>query len=213
MKRRGGLTALALAVLLAACGGGSDTRTGPGTPSSTTTPATTATRGGGADCSAAGLNEDVSEPAGLPDAVATMRKEILNAAVRCDYELLEALALRGAVGFQYSFGQQSPEGAAEFWREHEREGDPVLATMVKLLALPYATTEVGQDERPADRGAKRHYFWPSAHGERPSEADWDELESVYPAAKVEEFRRHGSYLGYRLAITGKGDWVYFVAGD
>lgn len=89
----------------------------------------------------------------------------------------------------------------------------MLATMVKLLALPYATMDFRQGERPASGTAERHYFWPSAHAERPSDADWESLKSVYPAGEVKEFRRRGSCLGYRLGITGEGDWIYFVAGD
>ena len=36
----------------------------------------------------------------------------------------------------------------------------------------------------------------------------------YPRAHIERMRRGGSgYLGYRVEITPRGDWRYFVAGD
>ena len=33
------------------------------------------------------------------------------------------------------------------------------------------------------------------------------------AAQAESWKRYGSYLGYRTAISPKGDWLFFVAGD
>lgn len=196
-----------LALVLGGCGADGSEVAEPSTTGSTTT---TGQEDPKATCSAARLSEDVPEPEGLPAPVAMMRKEILKAGVRCDYELLERLALGGDGTFQYSFGQDGPQGAAEHWRALEADEEEVLAALVELVGLPYATDAVMPEE---GKGATRIYSWPSAHQENPTEADWKALEAIYAPAEIAQWRSMGTYLGYRVGISEDGDWIYFVAGD
>lgn len=178
-----------------------------GRPAAVRSPASSPTPAVSDDCSADSLGEDVPEPDGLPADVAVMRKEILKAAVRCDYALLDGLARRGDPTFSYSFGEASAGPGlrpGEYWREQERSGEPLLATMVKLLGLPFGTTTVEQTT---------YYVWPSAATPSARDGDWRALERAFPAEEVEEWRTEDGYLGYRLGITSDGDWRYFVAGD
>lgn len=206
-----------LFVLLATCARGAGSGEGGPRGGPTPTPATGERGGDGeASCSAAGLSEEVPEPVGLPAAVAKMRKEILKAAVNCDFELLERLALRGDGTFQYSFGQSSPEGVGDFWREREREGEEDLAILVKLLSLPYATNTIQPSPGVPPNTI---YVWPAlAEKQAPDEEDWRALRAVYPAEQVERIRSDfealgTGYLAHRTGISQDGDWIFFVAGD
>ena len=139
---------------------------------------------------------------GLPAPVAETRLAIAEAAVACDYKGLEELTLGGG-DFIYSFGGSvppTPGEAAEFWRDGEEREDQILATLVKLLELPYAR-----------RGGD--YVWPSAFKDNPTEADWYALEAVYTRARIESFKEFGGYIGLRIGIGPKGDWKFFVDGD
>jgi len=149
-------------------------------------------------CSAAGLSASVA-PQKLPPAAAAKRRAIVAAAVSCDYARLARLAGKS---FRFSFGGEA--SPATFWRNEEASGHPVLATLVKLLRLPYTRNEAGS------------YAWPSAYRERPSRADWDALvrAGVLTRAAADRQRKGGNvYYGYRLAITPRGVWQFYVAGD
>lgn len=160
------MLAVAVAVLtFAGCGDGDGGDPAAGTTTVPTTASTSTSTSvpdawPRATCSASRLSEDVPEAPGIPAPVAMMRKEILKAAVRCDFELLEQLALRGDGTFQYSFGQSAPTGSAEFWKEREAEGEGVLAAMVKVLSLPHATQGVREPEGPGTGSATTSFTWP-----------------------------------------------------
>lgn len=163
------------------------------TPSPTATPAS-------ADCSAGDLSAELPVQ-DVPPAVAEKRAAIAKAAVACDYRALEALA--SDERFTFSFGVS--DDAADFWRSREDAGEEVLATLVRLLALPFTRSEAGS-ENPL-------YAWPSAHREDPTSRDWDLLRGIYDRSEIESFKRTGSYLGYRVGIDADGEWRFFVAGD
>lgn len=119
----------------------------------------------------------------LPAGVADMRRAIWEAAVACDVETLEQLALGGTRGFTYSFGE---DGApARYWTRHEEEGAQPLLQLAQLLAGESATIETQ------------------------FRADVYETVHVWPAGFAEE----DGYLGLRVGITADGEWVFFVAGD
>ncbi|HEX5754220.1 MAG TPA: hypothetical protein VFZ09_49010 [Archangium sp.] len=157
----------------------------------------------GARCSASTLSPE-PKPAQppLPPAVESMRRRIIAAAVACDYERLEALTHETGQGFTASFGDDRVN-VAEYWRKSEtRDGDPVLARIVKLLNLPHAKS-----------GGL--YVWPSAYGEHPKPKDWKALESVYTPEQLAQMRSvtGGGYVGFRLGIHSNGDWDFAIGGD
>jgi hypothetical protein len=192
MIRRRAALLLAAAIVMGACGGETIEASG-GQPS----PTGAAEDGREATCSAAGLSADLPEQPGLPAPVAETRRAIAEVAAACDYEVLEALALSDGT-FTYSFGEG--EGPAAFWRDAEGRGEEPLALLVLLLDLPHVKED-------------RFYTWPSAAGARATDEAWESLKAVFTEEEIDQWRRFGAYLGYRVGITAGGDWAFYVAGD
>jgi hypothetical protein len=61
------------------------------------------------------------------------------------------------------------------------------------------------------------YSWPAAFAsEAPTPAQLQEIAAtgLYPLATLQEWVDAGAgYLGYRLVVSDRGDWMAFVAGD
>jgi hypothetical protein len=166
-------------------------------PSATTAPEEEA------ECSTSGLRLTLPEQE-LPPAVADVRERIFDAAVACDYDTLEEIALEEGEGFTFSYGAGTD--ASEHWREAEQSGEEPqpMRTLATILTLPYTRNESGS------------YAWPTAYNESPTDEDWQALvdAGLYDAETVEQMKTQGTgYLGYRTAITPDGDWQFFVAGD
>jgi hypothetical protein len=176
------------------------------------------------ECSAEGEPyPPLAEGASLPRAVREMRTSIIEAALTCDYEALENLALSKSRLFTFSYGAGRNDLPAEHWRTVENAKQPkryrdVLRTLVRLLGGAYAS----QQQRATPRGPKRTaYIWPAiAAKARPTKADWNALQAAGAhspreiARMKKSYKEYGiTYLDYRLAILENGDWVYFVAGD
>lgn len=206
---------IALVVVLALVGCGSDDGDEAGPPVTVTETVTTTTTETETvtepaepevECSTSGLRLTLPEQE-LPAAVADVRERVFAAAVACDYETLEEIALEQGEGFTFSYGGTG--SAADFWREREEAGDaepdpkPMFA-LATILALPSTRNESGS------------YAWPSAYDESPTDADWQAIvdAGLYTQEQVEQMKAGGTgYLGYRTAITVDGDWQFFVAGD
>jgi len=164
-------------------------------PSETTAPES--------ECSTSALRLTLPEQE-LPAAVAEVRKRVFDAAVACDYETLEEIALEQGEGFTFSYGAGTD--ASEYWRQAEESGEEPepMRALATILTLPYTRNESGS------------YAWPTAYDESPTEEDWQALveAGLYDAETVEQMKTQGTgYLGYRTAITADGDWQFFVAGD
>lgn len=193
-----------LALAFAGCGGGENAASDT-TPPLTVTVVTTETVAAppetapAATCSASSFSADLPAEDGLPDAVATLRDRIATAAVACDYDLLQAIALEGSIGFTASYGSET--SAADHWRGEEERGGKPLAKLIQILATPFGRNEAN------------FYAWPSAYTENPTEAQWQSLEGIYSHDEIASFKELGSYLGYRVGITPAGDWQFFVSGD
>jgi hypothetical protein len=137
-----------------------------------------------------------------------MRNDLARAAATCDWQSLAALVDRNGPGVRYSFG--APGDAIAFWRGLETSGQvsgPLRALRL-LLGLSYATQEIPNGIQ---------YVWPAAHAANPPSAG--QLEEIantglYPLTTLQQWVRVGNnYLGYRVAITGTGDWTFLIAGD
>lgn len=207
---------LALLLVASACGtdGGGSGLGGTDDPTSTTaTPTTTTTTtltDDMAACSAAGMDTEPEEQPGLPAAVAETRREIVGAAVQCDFDRLEELALGGSASFSYSFGEDGDP--AGYWRRQEGSDRPPqpLRFLVGLLGRPHRLLE-------PEHGGTAHYVWPSAFGydswDAVPEEDKEALKPLYTEEDFAGFEQFGGYIGYRVGITVEGDWIFFVAGD
>ena len=157
-----------------------------------------------AQCSTAGLRLTLPEQ-DLPPEVADVRKRVFDAAVACDYDTLEELALEKGEGFTFSYGAGTD--ASEYWRSveegSEEEPKPMRA-LAAILTMPFTRNESGS------------YAWPTAYSETPTDAAWQALvdAGLYSQELVDQMKAQGTgYLGYRTAITADGDWQFFVAGD
>lgn len=206
---------LILLAALALAGCGSDKADESATPQTTTvedvttetepTTTSTETQPEGA-CSTADHRLTLPEQK-LPAAVADVRKRVFDAAVACDYDTLQQIALEKGDGFTYSYG--GDVSAADFWRkveegEVESSGPKPMRTLATILTMPFTRNESGS------------YAWPTAYSENPTDDDWRALvyAGLYEAQQIDQMQKQGTgYLGYRTAITPDGDWQFFVAGD
>jgi hypothetical protein len=203
------LALLALAVaLVAGCGSESDEAAAPQQPVTVTVtetetetlPPPTPTEPA-PGCSTAAIRTTLPEQE-LPEAVASVRQRIFAAAIACDFESLQGIALEQGDGFTFSYGAET--SAADFWRGLEESGETPLLDLVRIISLPHTRNETGS------------YAWPSAYDETPTDEDWQALvdAGLYTQAEVDEMKAQNTgYLGWRTAITAEGDWQFFVAGD
>lgn len=200
------LALLLAAVALAGCGA-EEEAAAPVTVTETVTRTQTVTQQPAepepeADCSTSTLRLTLPEQE-LPAAVAEVRQRIFDAAVACDYDTLEQIALEQGAGFTFSYG--GGDSAAAHWRELEEGGaEEPMRVLATILTLPYTRNESGS------------YAWPTAYDESPSEADWQALvdAGLYTQEQIDQMKAGGTgYLGYRTAITADGDWQFYVAGD
>lgn len=197
---------LALLAVLALAGCGSEeaaetTPPPPVTVTETVTETATVPAEPEVTCSTAALRLTLPEQE-LPPEVADVRERVFAAAVACDYDTLEEIALEKGEGFTFSYGGGT--SAAGHWRELEESGtDEPMRILATILTLPYTRNESGS------------YAWPTAYQESPTGADWQALvdAGLYTQEQIDSMQAAGSYLGYRTAITADGDWQFFVAGD
>ena len=198
--------AILTALALAGCGSDSTDETAgqPVTVTQTVTETQTTPSEPAADCSTAGLRLTLPEQ-DLPEAVAAVRKRVFDAAVACDYDTLEQIALEQGAGFTFSYG--GSDSAADYWRQAEETGteEPKpMRTLATILTMPYTRNEAGS------------YAWPTAYDEAPTDEAWQALvdSGLYSQETIDQMREQNTgYLGYRTAITPDGDWQFFVAGD
>jgi hypothetical protein len=201
------LAALVSALALGGCGSEEADETAAQQPTTITVTETTtalAETEPAVECSTSGLRLTLPEQQ-LPAEVAEVRERIFGAAVACDYETLEQIALEQGEGFTFSYG--GGDSAAAYWRQLEASSSVApkpLRTLATILTMPYTRNESGS------------YAWPTAYSENATEAAWQELvdAGLYTQEQVDSMQAGGTgYLGYRAAITADGDWQFFVAGD
>ncbi|MGH2705337.1 MAG: hypothetical protein ACRDJ4_09640 [Actinomycetota bacterium] len=142
----------------------------------------------------------------LKPEVLALRKEIVRAAVACDFNALAQLALKPDDKFQVSSNAADTTPPATFWLRREAAGEPVLATLVKVLNAPAALGQPGPEVEQVV------HIWPSAASSLPADSDWDAAKSIYPPNEVEGWRAAGRYAGYRALITIDGDWTAYFSG-
>ena len=172
-------------------------------PPPTTPPAETTPEDEDA-CSMSGVRLTLPDQ-DLPPAVADVRTRVFDAAVACDYDTLEQIALEQGEGFTFSYG--SGTDASEYWRdieENSSETPKPMRALATILTQPFTRNESGS------------YAWPTAYSENPTADAWRDLvdSGLYSAEEVDQMQEQNTgYLGYRTAITPDGDWQFFVAGD
>jgi hypothetical protein len=195
-----------------------DTPAPPESPTPTASPTPSPGSPESGDCSAAALQDpEATYPQNpqpeLPPAVREMRERIVNAALQCDYDTLNALALDGRDLFSYSFGDPDEE-PGEYWQMIEeakpRFREPVLSLLVQTLDLSYCTQRF---EDPEGEGMVTQYEWPSAQCDTPTDEQWAELEGLYTDEEIQTMKDFGGFIGWRIGILEDGDWISYIAGD
>jgi hypothetical protein len=151
-----------------------------------------------ADCSAQGAAITVRPIAGMPAEVAAARDFLLDAALRCDEQLLFT-ATEESDMFTFSFGDDTdPIG---YWWKLEEAGEEPFLRLAQVLGTTPALSAGGDA-----------YVWPRVTTGRPEDTTaeaWAEL-TWLPA----DHRATGDgYLDWRAGISPDGKWRFFVAGD
>ena len=136
---------------------------------------------------------------GLPVAVEQTHTALLAAADAHDEDALRGLI--DPLAFRYTFGENVPGGAIEFWRkEKERSGTDPIDALAKVLRLPYVLSQ-------------GIYVWPFAYDKEPGEMSEYERNLLRSAGLTSTDADGVGYLGWRAGIRPDGRWVFFVAGD
>lgn len=153
-----------------------------------------------ADCSARGTIFDAQPSDGMPAEVAAARDVLLDAALRCDEQMLFT-AIEESESFSFSFGDH--DDAIGYWWDLEEAGEAPYLRLAQVLS----TT-------PAPSAAGDMWVWPQVATDLPehtTDAAWAELTWVDdPAATL---AAPEGYIGWRTGITLDGQWRFFVAGD
>ena len=182
------LVALAGALALAGCAGGTETVTVTERETTTETATETVTQ----------TETAAAAPVGLPPAVAETHAALLEAAESGDYEALRPLL--PASGFSYTFGGEVQGGPIAYWQLLERQVDErPIEILARILRLPY-TLSGGQ------------YVWPFAYDKQEDELTAHERELLGDLANSYSGAGSG-YLGWRAGIEPDGTWRFFIAGD
>ena len=153
-----------------------------------------------ADCSAQGAIIDPKPVDGMPAEVAATRDLLLDAALRCDEQLLFT-ATEESASFTFSFGNSDdPIG---YWWDLEAAGDQPFLRLAQVLGTTPSTIEDGQ-----------LWTWPQVHtgrAEDTTDETWDELTWLEDPAATRA--APDGYLDWRVGISADGQWRFFVAGD
>lgn len=176
-------------VVLGACGdsGSTDAARTPAGETQSASP----TANPSAQCSADGLEVEVPEAPNLPNEVRSIRNQIIQTALRCDYDALQELAMQPTGSFQYSRIEESAGSEAkpaEYWREQEQAGERTLASLIEILITDPEIQPVTEPEGPGTGSDDSYYNFPG-------EAVQEELEQ------------------YQTSITSRGDWIFFLKTD
>ncbi len=145
----------------------------------------------------------------LPFPVRRMRELILEASLSGDIEKLRPLIGYGEDVTMLSLGGIE-EDPLNFLKSlsGDKDGHEILAILTEILESGYVLMDEGSENE--------LYVWPYFFA-------WP-LDKLNPAQKVELYRlvtygdyedmeSFGAYIFYRLGITPRGRWRFFVAGD
>lgn len=153
------------------------------------------------DCSAAGHTVAPVAAGDLPAEVVALRDLLIDAALRCDEQLLRT-AIDESGMFTYSFG--GGDDAIGHWRMLEEQGEQPYLRLAQVLATTPAVADSGDV-----------VVWPQVTTGRP-EATTPEAWAELTWLTEDEIRAHqgeAGYLDWRVGISLDGEWRFFVIGD
>ena len=148
---------------------------------------------------------DVSK---VPEPVRQMREKIVEAAASGDIERLRPL-LTGAMPTQVTIGETTDDPVRSLKElSGDSDGIEILAILLDVLQTGFAHVGKGTPDE--------MYVWPYftektlANLTAPEKV---ELLRIVTAGDYSDMLEFGGYNFYRVGITPKGDWKFFVAGD
>jgi hypothetical protein len=153
-----------------------------------------------ADCSAQGATIEVRPVEGMPAEVAAARDFLLDAALRCDEQLLFTATEESSM-FTFSFGADTdPLG---YWWDLEAAGEQPFLRLAQVLGTTPTLSEGGDV-----------WVFPrvtTGRAQDTTDEAWAELTWLEDPAAT---RAAGDgYLDWRAGISPDGEWRFFVAGD
>ncbi len=168
-------------------------------PAAAPTAAPTSTQA--STCSGAKRPGRVVVVRGMPATTRSAARALLASGVRCDARALTKRAARDKT--RLSFGIVTAE---EFFALPEKE------TKYRYLVDALAKARPGYEK------VSRDYVWPrvAAGDGYKDPAAWDEAVAAGLLTKDQaaRMRRDGSgYLGWRIGVSDRGEWDFFIAGD
>jgi len=153
------------------------------------------------DCSASGAQIVAPALPDVPADVVAARDFLLDAALRCDEQLLFT-AIEESEMFTYSFGDEGD--AIGYWWDLEEAGEEPFLHLARVLATTPALADGGEI-----------WVWPqvtTGRDENTTAEAWAELDWMSDA-EIEASQGEVGYLHWRAGITTDGEWRFFVAGD
>jgi hypothetical protein len=144
----------------------------------------------------------------LPEPVKQLRDKILAAAATGDPEKLRPLVQGDGEPPQLSLNDVDDPIQYLKSQSGDPDGREILAILIEVLDAGYVHADVGTPDE--------MYVWPY-FAEYPVDKltppQLVELFKLIYAGDYEDMKNDGNYLFYRVGITPKGEWKYFIAGD
>ena len=148
---------------------------------------------------------DVSK---LPDPVKQLREKIMAAAATGEPEKLRPIIQGNGEPPQLSLNDIDDPITYLKSQSGDPEGREILAILIEVLDAGYVHIGAGTPDE--------MYIWPY-FAEYPVDKltppQLVELFRLIYAGDYEDMKNEGAYLFYRVGITPKGEWKYFIAGD
>jgi hypothetical protein len=196
----------AMPAIPSAAAGGSESPASPGAAAPDQPPAAAPPAGAGNPPKPVPTVEyDVSN---LPDAVKQLREKIIAAAASGDPEKLRPIIVGNGEPPQLSLNDYDDPITYLKSQSGDPDGREILAILIEVLQAGYVHIGAGTPDE--------MYVWPY-FAEYPVDKltppQLVELFRLIYAGDYEDMKNEGTYLFYRIGITPKGAWKYFIAGD
>jgi hypothetical protein len=144
----------------------------------------------------------------LPPPVKRLREQLLEAAATGDIEKLRPIIAANGEEPQLSFNDIDDPITYLKSLSGDPEGREILAILTEILDAGYVHADEGTPDE--------MFIWPYFARypvDKLTPPQLVELFKLIYAGDFEDMKADGTYLFYRVGITPKGVWKYFVAGD
>ena len=144
----------------------------------------------------------------LPPPVKRLRDQLKEAAATGDITKLKPIIEANGEPPQFSFNDIGDPIDYLKSLSGDPEGREILAILTEVLDAGYVHADAGTPDE--------MYIWPYFARypvDKLTPPQLVELFKLIYAGDYEDMKNDGNYLFYRVGITPKGEWKYFIAGD